>query len=110
MVFWHTAFKKHHSWLIRKGRGWNFLVVFMMFYSVWWFNRSSATRTFKYMDRVQPTQEKADAARRYYGYRHHYEPLIARSKKNYLIAQGDYSMRIPHEDQFKSEEALYGRR
>ena len=106
MVFWHTTFKKNHTWLIRKTRGWNFLAVFLMFYSVYWYNKSNAWRTFKYMDRIHYDQNQADANREMYGYRRHYEPMLARSKKNFLIAQGNYQMRLPHEDQLKAEEAL----
>ena len=106
MVFWHTTYKKNHSWLIRKTRSWNFLAVFLMFYSVYWYNKSNVYRTFKYLDRVQPSQERADAMRALHGYRQHYEPLLARSKKNYLISQGGYKMRLPFEDQLKPEEAL----
>lgn len=106
MVFWHTTFKKNHSWLIRKGRPWTFLTLFMMFYSVYWYNKSGIFRTFSYLDHIDNSQERADSQRAMYGYRRHYEPLLARSRKNYLIAQGNYSMRVPFEDGLKAEEAL----
>lgn len=106
MVYWHTTYKKHHSWLIRKTRGWNFFFLFLGFYSVYWYNRTEAQRTLKYLDRIHPSQERANAERRLWGYRTHYEPLIARSRKNLLLAQGDYEMRLPWEDQFKADEVL----
>lgn len=99
MVFWHTAYKKHHSWLIRKTRFYNFAFVIALFYGVYWFNRYSMNRTMWYLDRIGPSQVKANKDRRDYGYRAHYEPLVARSKKHYLISQGDYAPRIPYEDQ-----------
>lgn len=106
MVYWHTAFKRHHSFLIRKLRPFNFFLVGMMFYSVFWYTNRSYQRNFKYIDRDVPSQEKADKNRRMYGYRRHYEPLIARSRKNWLIAQGGYEMRLPFEDFYKADEAL----
>ena len=99
MVYWHTAYKKHHSYLIRKTRFYNLFAVFMVFYGVYWFNTYETNRTLWYLDRVNPTQEQADKARRNFGFRERYEPLIARSKKHYLIAQGDYQPRIPAESQ-----------
>ena len=71
----------------------------MAFYSLYWYNRYSANRTLAYLDRINPDQEKANNDRRDYGYRERYEPLIARSKKHYLIAKGDYAPRVPYEDQ-----------
>jgi hypothetical protein len=99
MVYWHTAYKKHHSWMIRKMRGWNFFGVFMGFYAIYWFGKYSSNRTLWYLDRVKPNQAAADRERRDFGYRERYEPLIARSKKHYLLAKGDYAPRLPYEDQ-----------
>lgn len=106
MVYWHTAFKKHHSFLIRKARPFNFGLVILSFYSVFWYSNRSHQRTFRHIDRDVPSQEKADNSRRMFGYRRHYEPLIARSRKNLLIAQGGYEMRLPFEDLYKADEAL----
>lgn len=106
MVYWHTAFKKHHSWMNRKIRPFNFSLVFIAFYSIFWYSYKSHKRTFRSMDHDVPNQHKADNARRMYGYRRHYEPLIARSRKNLLIAQGGYEMRLPYEDFYKADEAL----
>ena len=101
MVFWHTAYKKHHSWLIRKTRFWNYLIVFGTFYSIYWYNRYSSNRTLSYLDRVPPSQERANQERRDFGFHARYEPLIARSKKHYLISKGDYAPRVPFEDQLR---------
>jgi hypothetical protein len=99
MVFWHTAYKKHHSWLIRKTRWFNYLFVVTVFYSVYWYNRYETNRTLKYLDRVKPSQARADAERRDFGFRERYEPLIPRSRKHYLISKGGYQTRVPYEDQ-----------
>lgn len=99
MVFWHTAYKKHHSYLIRKTRGYNLFVTFMLFYSLYWYNRYESNRFVRYLTHVEPSQARADSQRQNYGFRERYEPLIARSKKHYLISKGDYAPRIPYEDQ-----------
>ncbi|CAG9331174.1 unnamed protein product [Blepharisma stoltei] len=106
MVYWHTLYKKHHSWMIRKTRGYNFFLLFLCFYSVYWYNRSSAQRTLAFLDRVRPDEKKAREDLKMWGYRRHYQPLIARSRKNALIARGDYAMRIPYEDEMKADEVL----
>lgn len=51
-------------------------------------------------------QDAAEANRKNYGYRTHYKPQLARSRKNQLIAQGDYKMRVPFEDQLLADEIL----
>jgi hypothetical protein len=71
----------------------------MMFYGVHWFNSYESNRTIWYLDRVKPNQEKANDARRNFGFRERYEPLIARSRKHYLISQGEGNPRIPYENQ-----------
>lgn len=106
MVFWHTAWKKHHSWAIRKTRSWNFLILFTGFYGLYWFNRYSTSRTLAWLDYMKPTEEQAKLDRKMYGYRKYTEPGLAASKKNYLIATGDYQPRLPTSKQLLPYDAL----
>lgn len=99
MVFWHTAYKKHHSYLIRKTRFFNFFIIGMGFYYLYWYNRYESKRSMWYMEHVKPTQERANSERRNYGFRERYEPLLARSRKHYLYSKGEGAPRIPYEDQ-----------
>jgi hypothetical protein len=77
-----------------------------MFYFIFWWNRTGAFRTFTIMDKIKMTRSQAAREKRDYGYRKHYEPKIARSRKNMLIAQGGYEPRLPYEDLMKADEAL----
>jgi hypothetical protein len=99
MVFWHTAYKKHHTWLIKKTRSFNYFVIILAFYSVYWYNRYSANRVLAYLDRIKPDQAKADAQKRNFGFNDRYVPAIARSRKHLLISRGEGAPRIPFEDQ-----------
>lgn len=106
MVFWHTAWKKHHSWMIRHYRIPTFIGLGMGFYYVYWFNRSSGRRTIAYLDRIHIGDDWVARNKRDFGYHHHYQPAIARSRKNWLISQGDYHMRIPWEEVPKAYPAV----
>jgi len=104
MVYWHTAWKKHHSWMIRKFRLPTYIALGLAFYYAFWFNRSSGRRTLEFLDHTYGNDAKAQRNKRDFGYRHHYEPLIARSRKNLLLAQGNYQMRLPFEDQLRAHD------
>jgi hypothetical protein len=106
MVYWHTCWKRFHTYLNRKWRPWNFTVLFGTFYAVYWYNRSGAYRAFVHNDLNPMTRSRATEEKRDFGYRKHYEPKIARSRKNMLIAQGGYEPRLPFEDLLKADEAL----
>lgn len=101
MVYWHTAWKKHHSWMIRKFRIPTYVSVVLLFYYTYWFNKSSGRRTLAFMDHTYWNEEKAALHKRDFGYHSHYDPVIARSRKNMLLAQGGYQMRVPFEDQLR---------
>jgi len=90
--------------MIRKFRLPTYIALGLAFYYAFWFNRSSGRRTLEFLDHTYGNDAKAQRNKRDFGYRHHYEPLIARSRKNLLLAQGNYQMRLPFEDQLRAHD------